>query len=88
MVTAAIFIGAPVLLGACGSNDDKGLGDAPIGNRNDTPADVINMPDGYPNVATKCNPYQPGTRIYVVTHSKTDVVPVIVADTTCTGASR
>lgn len=76
-------ITALVFLAACGANDERGRGDAPVGRFDDTPADVINMPDDYPNVATKCDPYQPGKRIYVVTHNKTDVQPLIVDDPAC-----
>ena len=82
---AAIALVALALVGCSG--DRKGLGDSPISKRDDSGADIINMPDGYPNIATKCNPFEPGTRIYVVTHSKSDVQPVIVDDPAC-GARR
>lgn len=43
--------------------------DAPIGRRDDSPADVINMPDGFSNLATKCDPYTKGVRVYVTKNS-------------------
>lgn len=71
------------LLTGCG--DSRGYGDAPVEGRagDDTPAKVYNFPNGYPNVATKCDGL--GHRLYVVTHSKTDPPPVVITDPTCPG---
>lgn len=42
--------------------------DAPVANRDETgPADLINMPDGFSNVAAKCDKGH-GIRVYVVYH--------------------
>lgn len=49
-----------------------------------TDADIIIMPDGFPNVATKCSAFQEGMRIYVGTRKgETASVPMIVPDHNC-----
>lgn len=53
LATAALLFGAT----ACSSyNDERGKGDAPVQDRkgDDSPAQVINMPDDFRNVAIKC----------------------------------
>lgn len=52
-----VLIGlAALALAGCGQswNDKHGLGDAPVGNANDGPAYIVNMPDTFMNVAFKC----------------------------------
>lgn len=44
-------------------NDDRGKGDAPVGDRDDSPAGIINMPNEFPNVVHKCD--GAGHRVYV-----------------------
>lgn len=56
-----------LLLASCSDyNDERGKGDAPVGNRVEEPVDVIFMPDGFSNVATVC--YQ-GYRVFVSTQN-------------------
>jgi hypothetical protein len=56
--------------------------DSPIGGRDDSPADVINMPDGFSNVATKCG--SPGIRIFVAFKSNQNRAAITaVADPNC-----
>lgn len=43
---------------------DRGRGDAPVGEVNGEPADVLEFPDLYPNVAVKCDA-QHGNLVYV-----------------------
>ena len=71
---------ALVLVGFAGSCDEKGLGDAPIGERDEAPRDIIVMPDQFANVAVVCDgPF----RIYVTTR---DAPPVVVPNhPACTG---
>lgn len=75
------------LAGCNGANDRDGTGDAPVGKTDPQPVDVINMPDGFSNVATKCVAFQPGKRIYQPSNNKGNVQPVIVDDPNCTGGA-
>lgn len=61
-----------VALGAC-SNDEEGRGDSPVGDRDDSPAEVVNFPDQFHNMATKCNH---GNRLY--THTRGGAAPLVV----------
>lgn len=68
---------AVLALAGCGAfNDQRGKGDAPVANRkgDDAPARVVNMPDGFSNVAFKCID---SNGLYVTTK---DAAPVVVAD--------
>lgn len=85
MIGAAI-LGAGVIAATtvgCGQKATEPFRDAPrSGSVNQNPADLIEMPDGFSNLATKCDN---GNRIYVVFHGdgsygSTSVVP---ADPTC-----
>lgn len=63
----AAAVGSVVVAGtlaACGSNMRmfEQYQDADVAERNEKPADIITMPDGFANVATKCDH---GFRIYV-----------------------
>jgi len=44
------------VVGCSSYNDHRGKGDAPVAGRHgdDSPADVVNMPDSFPNISTKC----------------------------------
>lgn len=57
---AAVLV---TLLGACESRQDAG-----VNNRDTGPADLINMPDGYSNVAHKCDG---PNMVYVIYHGNT-----------------
>lgn len=52
--------------------------------RNSSPAQVIEMPDGFSNAATKCDH---GNRIYIAFHgdSKYAAIAVVKDDTSCAG---
>jgi len=71
-----ILLGAVlgVLALSAGSCDEKGLGDAPIGDAYEAPRDVYVMPDTFPNLVVVCDG---PTRIYVTTR---EAAPVLVAD--------
>jgi hypothetical protein len=71
-------------LGGCSSwNDKHGKGDSPVGKTDDSPARVVNMPDGFANLAIKC--YN-GNGIYVTTR---DAAPtIIVNDPNCPQKAR
>jgi hypothetical protein len=61
--------------------------DAPVASHNKAPAEVLNMPDGFSNVATKCDH---GNRVYVVFHGDNAYgsVAVVANDPTCAAAPR
>lgn len=81
---AALGIGGALALTGCNTaNDADGTGDAPVGKTDPSPVQVLNMPDGFPNVATKCIAFQPGKRVYVTSHGQNDVQPVIIDDPAC-----
>lgn len=63
---------AVVLTLAAGSCDERGLGDAPVGDMQEEPRSVIVMPDRFPNLAYVCDGT---TAIYVTTR---DASPVVV----------
>ena len=75
-----------VALFACGGEANQ---DAQQGDRNTGPADVINMPDGFSNVASKCDG---PNRVYTINHKSIDgvskeygAVAVVANDPRCTG---
>jgi len=79
-----LVIVAGVLTGflvGCGQSwdDQHGLGDAPVGNADDSPADVIQFPDRIRNVLDKCDGH--GHRVY-----SSSAGPFwVIADPTCPG---
>ena len=66
-----------VLLVGCA--DEEGGKQAKVGQRNNDPANIINMPEGYPDVATKCSGIA-GRRVWVVRGRGGDTPPVITTD--------
>lgn len=73
------------LLGACGKAAEP-FKDAERGSTNDSPADTITMPDGFSNVATKCDH---GNRLYSAFHgdSAYGAISVVANDPTCAAGS-
>lgn len=70
------------LFGGCsGFDDERGRGDAPIGPYDDSPAEVVNFPDKFANVAHKCDGH--GHRIYSTTRQ---AAVTVIEDATCPGA--
>jgi hypothetical protein len=69
-----------LVLGGCSAwNDAHGKGDAPVGRQDDSPAYVINMPDGFMNFAFKCN-----GKDGLYAHTR-DAAPVVIPnDPNCT----
>lgn len=64
-LAGVVSVGALFTLASCGIGGkvSEPFRDAPRGATNSAPADVIEMPDGFSNLATKCDH---GNRIYVV----------------------
>jgi hypothetical protein len=64
LAAACAAAGLIMLTAGCGEKAAEPFHDADRSSRtNDSPADVIEMPDGFSNVATKCDS---GNRIYVL----------------------
>lgn len=68
-------------LAACGDDDERGTGDAPARRGDDSPAEVLNFPDGFSNVAHKCDGH--GHRVYVTTQNANGKQMAVVADPAC-----
>lgn len=79
----ALGVGGAVLVG-CGATGKytEPYNDSSRGDTNEGPADVITFPDGFNNVATKCDH---GNRVYVIYHSDGAYggVAVVPQDPTC-----
>mgnify|MGYP001194428637 FL=1 len=65
IVGSALLVAALALTGCSESQDENGLGDAPISTWDPHPAEIVNMPDDYGNLAVKCHR---GNLLYVTTH--------------------
>jgi hypothetical protein len=61
---ATAAVGMLVLTG-CGGKMTEPFKDADVGQENSAPADLLRMPDGFSNVAAKCDGT---TRVYTVFH--------------------
>jgi DNA phosphorothioation-dependent restriction protein DptG len=77
----ALIVVAVFGLSACGKALEP-FNDAGVAGENNGKATVINMPDGFSNVATKCDN---GNRVYVVYHGDNAYgsVAVVPNDPTC-----
>lgn len=80
---AAIVAGALLALTGCTDKATEKYRDAPVQSRDTTSADVYSMPDGFSNVATKCDQY--GNRIYVLFHGDKPYggITVVPQDPSC-----
>lgn len=79
---------AVLALTACGDDykDKRGKGDAPVRKSNDSPVEVMNYPDGFSNVAHKCDGH--GHRVYVTTQNSNGKQMAVVADASCPGSGE
>ncbi|MFD7835545.1 hypothetical protein [Streptomyces sp. NPDC059761] len=81
LATAALFA-VPALTGC--SSFTEPWNDAPIEKKYDDPAEVYSMPDGFANVATKCDRH--GNRIYTTRGAESGggkAVAVVPQDRSC-----
>jgi hypothetical protein len=80
---AIVTLGAVALaatMAGCRTDDNSsGLGDSPVGVKDNTPAQILNFPDDFSNVAHKCDGH--GHRVFVNTRDNTS--PVVIDDPTC-----
>lgn len=75
-------IGASVVMLATGcSSMTESYNDAPISRKIDTPAEVYSMPDGFANVASKCDLH--GNRIYSTRTDGGESMAVVPNDPSC-----
>lgn len=65
-VVAAVLAGFALFAVSGCAKLTEPYNDAPIKSKDDTPAEVYSFPDGFSNVASKCDKY--GNRIYVIYH--------------------
>lgn len=83
-LAAVIGVAALTLTGCGVDKAQEPFQDAPRGSTNSRPADVVEMPDGFSNVATKCDH---GNRVYVIFKSDNAYgsVAVVPQDPGCKG---
>ena len=81
----ALAVVAIMAIGGCAKLTES-YNDAPVAKKNDAPAEVYSMPDGFSNVATKCDEH--GNRIYVAFKGDDNraAVAVVAQDPSCTVA--
>lgn len=77
LLFAAGFVGtlAISLLSGCSQKAQEPFRDAPRGSTNTAKADTLTMPDGFSNVATKCDH---GNRVYVAFHGDSTYASIAV----------
>ena len=81
-LTIAVLALGLAATGCNAVNDARGRGDAPVGSKDDSPAEVINFPDQFANVAHKCDGH--GHRVYSTTRQ---AAPVVIDDPSCPGGT-
>ena len=80
---ATLAVVALLVLAGCSEKHTEPFKDAPrSGQDNGKPADLIRMPDGFSNAATKCDH---GNRLYIAYHGDSAYasIAVVPADPTC-----
>lgn len=79
--TLALTVGAAFLTGCSGKYSEP-FKDAPRGTTNSGRADTVTMPDGFSNIATKCDH---GNRLYAAYHGDSHYasIAVVPQDPTC-----
>ncbi|MFF0597850.1 hypothetical protein [Streptomyces antibioticus] len=83
-LAAAVAALTLLALAGCSSKYSEPFKDAPrSGKDNGSPADLIRMPDGFSNAATKCDH---GNRLYIAYHGDSPyaAIAVVPQDPTCT----
>lgn len=83
-VLVPAVIASALLFGACTDKATEQFNDAGRGETNSDSADIVTMPDGFSNLATKCDN---GNRIYVAFKGNDNraAISVVAADPTCGG---
>lgn len=87
LAMAIVIVALVALIAGCGAqdafNDDRGKGDAPVGETDDSEAEVINMPNEFANIAHKCDGH--GHRVYTTTHGGGPREIAVIDDPSCPG---
>lgn len=84
ILAAAAMAAAALTLAGCSQKAQEPFRDAPVSGHQSSPAEVIEMPDGFSNIADKCDGH--GHRVYVVFHSDGSYGSVAaIADPSCPG---
>ncbi len=80
-IAALAAAGGLALLAGCAKYQEP-FKDAPRGTTNSGSADVVTMPDGFSNMATKCDH---GNRVYTLYHgdNKYGAIAVVPHDPSC-----
>jgi PBP1b-binding outer membrane lipoprotein LpoB len=87
-VCAAALCAAALTVAGCSNKAQQAYNDAPrTATQNDGPAQVVTMPDGFSNVASKCDG---PNRVYVLFHSDGSYgsVSVVANDPRCMAAAK
>lgn len=85
-LAAGLAVAGLVLTGCGVGKMTEPYKDAPrSGTDNGSPADIVRMPDGFSNIATKCDH---GNRVYVAFHGDKAYasMAVVAADPSCGGS--
>lgn len=80
-LTGAVAVLA--LLTGCSANEHQATTDSPHDSGDNTTAHIINFPDGFPGIASKC--VGDGYRAWVSRHELSETVPVLRPDKSCSG---
>jgi hypothetical protein len=85
-IGAALAVATIALTGCSHYNDVRGKGDSPVGPVDRTRAEITNFPDGFANVATKCDGH--GHRLYVTTRGDQRPAQLtVLVDASCPGGA-
>lgn len=76
----AALAATALLLSACEEAKEE-YRDAPVSGHDDSPVEIYNFPDGFSNVASKCDKH--GNRIYTTMNSNGRAVAVSPQDPSC-----
>ena len=83
LIVLAVF--ALVAAGCDSYNNERGRGDAPVGQVSSEPRTIMEFPDWFANVAVACIPSHPGKAVAVTTR---DAAPVVFDSPACQGGAR
>lgn len=79
---ALALASAVLVVGVTGcSSFTEPYNDAPIEKKNDGPAEVYSMPDGFANFASKCDSH--GNRVYTTRTDGGEAMAVVANDPSC-----